>query len=137
MPDHKLYNTPLLKKIGIKENQNLLVLNSPEFIQALLDKEKFNYHHKANPLVPYDLIWLFTNKTGPLESGLKSLRKLMTSSGVIWVSWYKKSSGLSTELNEDMIRDTALALDLVDIKVASVDESWSALKLVIPIAKRK
>lgn len=137
MPDQKLYNTPLLKKIGVKENQNLLILNSPEFIQSLLDEEKFNYHRKAKPLVTYDLIWLFTNKSGHLESGLKSLRKLITTSGVIWISWYKKSSGLTSELNEDIIRDTALALDLVDIKVASVDESWSALKLVIPIAKRK
>lgn len=137
MPDHKLYNTPLLKKIGIKENQNRLVLNSPEFIQSLLDRENFNYHRKAGPSVQYDLIWLFTNKISPLESGLKSLRELITLSGVIWVSWYKKSSGLFSELNEDIIRETALALDLVDIKVVSVDASWSALKLVIPIAKRK
>jgi len=56
--------------------------------------------------------------------------------GIIWVSWYKKSSRLISELNEDIIRDTALALDLVDIKVASVDPSWSALKLVIPLNKR-
>ncbi|MBK7370939.1 MAG: hypothetical protein IPJ09_05785 [Saprospiraceae bacterium] len=55
---------------------------------------------------------------------------------MIWVSWHKKASKKPTEINEDMIRATALALDLVDVKVASVDDTWSALKMVIPIKSR-
>ncbi|MDZ4708215.1 MAG: hypothetical protein SH818_07390 [Saprospiraceae bacterium] len=136
MSGQQLYNTPLLKKIGAKENQHLLVLNPPSFIRELLIGEKLVFQTQADTSKKYDLIWLFTNKVRELESGLKSLRLMLNPPGIIWVSWYKKSSRLISELNEDIIRDTALALDLVDIKVASVDPSWSALKLVIPLNKR-
>jgi hypothetical protein len=57
--------------------------------------------------------------------------------GMIWVSWYKKSSGIATDITEDTIRDTALPLGLVDIKVCAVDDTWSGLKLVIRKANRK
>ena len=136
MSGHQRYNTPLLKKIGVKENQLMLVLNAPSFIMDLLTGEKIVFQTQVSASNKYDLIWLFTNKVGELESGLKSLRSILNPTGMIWVSWYKKSSRLNSELNEDIIRDTALALALVDIKVASVDPSWSALKLVIPINKR-
>ena len=56
---------------------------------------------------------------------------------VIWVSWYKKSSGIKTDLTEDVIRDYALKNSLVDVKVCAVSEIWSGLKLVVPLSKRK
>jgi hypothetical protein len=54
----------------------------------------------------------------------------------IWVSWYKKSSGITTNLTEDVIRNFALKNDLVDVKVCAVSDVWSGLKLVLPISKR-
>jgi len=56
---------------------------------------------------------------------------------VIWVSWYKKSSGIATDVTEDVIRNYALKNNLVDVKVCAVSEVWSGLKLVVPLAKRK
>ena len=55
----------------------------------------------------------------------------------IWVSWYKKSAGIPTDITEDVIRDYALKNDLVDVKVCAVSDRWSGLKLVVPVAKRK
>lgn len=85
----------------------------------------------ANHPPPWDFVHLFINKTEEMEESIKQIRHQITSSGMIWVSWYKKSSGLASEINEDIIRDTALQLGLVDIKVCSVSAEWSALKLVI------
>jgi hypothetical protein len=55
---------------------------------------------------------------------------------ILWVSWYKRSSGIATDMNEDFIRNFALQNNLVDVKVCAVTEQWSGLKLVIPVAKR-
>ena len=55
---------------------------------------------------------------------------------IVWVSWYKKASGIATDLTEDVIRNFALQHNLVDIKVCAVNEQWSGLKLVVPLAKR-
>jgi len=136
MSVHKVYNTPLLKKIGIKTDQSILVLEAPDSILQLLDSENLNYEWTVQPFKKYDLIWLFTNTLEVMESSLKNLRDQIVPNGMIWVSWYKKSSKLPSELNEDYIRATAFALDLVDIKVASVDQHWTALKLVVPVDKR-
>ncbi len=70
------------------------------------------------------------------DYGLKKSRRIIAANGMIWVSWHKKASKKPTDINEDMIRATALALDLVEVKVASVDDTWSALKMVIPIKSR-
>ena len=60
----------------------------------------------------------------------------MNTSAIVWVSWYKKSSGIQSDLSENIIRDFALQHDLVDIKVCAVSNEWSGLKLVVPLAKR-
>ena len=54
----------------------------------------------------------------------------------VWVSWYKKSSGIYTDLSENIIREFALQNNLVDVKVCAVSEAWSGLKIVVPLAKR-
>ena len=77
-----------------------------------------------------DLIHFFTNSLKELEQKLPQLMKEIKKDGTIWVSWYKKSAKKPTELTETEIRDTALAIGLVDVKVCAVDEEWSGLKLV-------
>ena len=77
-------------------------------------------------------IWhLFTKKKSELEKHLKVARTRIISDGMVWVSWPKKSSGIPSEVTEDTVREIALPLGLVDVKVCAVDETWSGLKLVI------
>jgi hypothetical protein len=85
-----------------------------------------------------DLIHLFVTDKADFEKGMKKVTALArkNTSIAIWVSWYKKSSGIKTDITEDTIRDYALENGLVDIKVCAVSDIWSGLKLVVPVAKR-
>lgn len=127
--------TPLWKKLGYKEHFEVLIINEPasyhKWIQPLPEGIKFG---ESDHL---DLVHLFTNSIVELEEGLLSFQKRIKQNGKIWVSWYKKASKLPTEINEDIIRDTSLAIGLVDVKVCSINEQWSALKMVIPLKLRK
>ena len=76
-------------------------------------------------------VHLFATKRQTLEKELKRLRKLVADIGVVWVSWPKKSSGVTTDITEDVIREVCLPLGFVDVKVCAVDETWSGLKLMI------
>lgn len=76
-------------------------------------------------------VHLFTDSKSALKTKLQRLRKIVASDGVIWVSWPKKSSGVETDVSEDVVREIALPMGLVDIKVCAVDEIWSGLKLMI------
>lgn len=67
---------------------------------------------------------------------MKKIKKNMKPTAIIWVSWYKKSAGIPTDITEDVIRNYALRNDLVDVKVCAVSDIWSGLKLVVPLAKR-
>lgn len=85
----------------------------------------------------YDVVHLFTNRAKTVEKILIKFKSQIVQNGMIWVSWYKKSSKKQTEVNENLIRNRALALNLVDVKVVSINQEWSALKLVIPLKFRK
>ncbi|MEO5583643.1 MAG: DUF3052 family protein [Saprospiraceae bacterium] len=136
MSGHKEYDTPLLKKIGIKPNQKILLVNPPSFILETLRNDSILFDLDSTSIADYELIWIFVNTIQSMETALNTLKDKIISNGMIWVSWFKKSSGMKSELYENMIRDTALSLGLVDVKVASLDQAWSALKLVIPLNKR-
>jgi hypothetical protein len=136
MSVHKIYNTPLLKKIGAKENQHIIVIDAPEFIIRQLNDASIRFNLVQDKKIRYDLVWAFINNVPRLESCLRRYKTNIAANGMIWISWYKKASGQPSELNENIIRDTALSLDLVDVKVVSVDDQWSALKMVIPLNKR-
>lgn len=127
--------TPLAKKLGYKEQFNALLVGAPKDYMKLVSPLPDGVQFTESG--PYDLIHFFVNDVDTLENGLKKYRENIVSNGMIWVSWYKKASKKPTEIIEDTIRDTALALDLVDIKVCSINDDWSALKLVIPVSMRK
>ena len=78
-----------------------------------------------------DMVHLFTNSRDELFRDLPKRMRLIRPDGSIWVSWYKKAAKLPTEITEDTVREAALPLGLVDVKVCAVDEKWSGLKLVI------
>ena len=85
-----------------------------------------------------DLVHLFVKNNKEFEAEMKKLKPVCKKNPAItiWVSWYKKSAKIPTDITEDTIRNYALKNDLVDVKVCAVSDIWSGLKLVVPLAKR-
>lgn len=136
MPAAGYSGTPLLKKLGIKEGWKIRLIGAPADYFHWLDANLSGQLCTARE-VP-DLIHVFAASAKDFEGAMRSV---LAAAGknrqlVVWVSWYKKSSGKATDLTENFIRDYALANGLVDIKVCAVSEEWSGLKLVVPVAKR-
>ncbi len=146
--------TPLAKKLGIKEGMTVAVVDAPENYAELVGPlpvgvrvfsgtaddmvaayTPFRDAPAATPPAPgsdpADILHLFTNTRDGLFRGLADAKHRIKQNGAIWVSWYKKAAKLPTEITEDTIREAALPLGLVDVKVCAVDEKWSGLKLVI------
>ena len=128
--------TPLLKKLGMTPQMKVFLINEPENYYELLETNITDQVCKKNDTP--DLIHLFVRNNKEFESEMKKLKSAYKKNPkiIIWVSWYKKSAGISTDVTEDTIRNYALKNDLVDIKVCAVSNEWSGLKLVVPIAKR-
>lgn len=129
-------NTPLLKKLGISPQMKVMLLNAPDNYFEWLGADISN-QVAAKGEVP-QLVHLFAKNTAEFTKEMKNILRLAASNtGLItWVSWYKKSSGIQTDLSENFIRSFALGHNLVDVKVCAVSEAWSGLKLVVPLAKR-
>lgn len=124
--------TPLAKKLGIKEGMTVLIVNAPDDYDEILEPLPEGVEIARDILSgPVDVLHLFTNTRDGLFSGLADARAKIIQNGSIWVSWYKKAAKLPTEITEDTIREAALPLGLVDVKVCAVDDKWSGLKLVI------
>lgn len=128
--------TPLLKKLGLRDDLRVRLLHQPadyyEWLRADISGQV------AAPGQVPDWVHLFASSQTVFEKEMRSLAKVWKANPriVIWVSWYKKSSGIATDLTEDLIRGYALKNGLVDIKVCAVSECWSGLKLVVPLNKR-
>lgn len=123
--------TPLAKKLGIKENSTVVVINAPDNYDYLLAPLPNGVRIVEKPVSNADTVQFFTNSRDELARGLSKYKDTIKQDGAIWVSWYKKAAKLPTEITEDVVRDVALPIGLVDIKVCAVDEKWSGLKLVI------
>ncbi len=122
--------TPLVKKLGIREGYSLLVINAPD-----------NYFELVNPLPPnvqianrnesnLDVIHYFEKSLSMFEERFIHLKKQLNKNGMMWISWPKRNSGISTDMNRDLIREFILQSELVDVKVCAIDETWSGLKFV-------
>jgi len=123
--------TPLTKKLGIKADFTILLINAPDNYAELLDPLPAGVSLAPEFSSDIDLVHLFTNSSDELFRKLDQTRKFIRQNGSIWVSWYKKAAKLPTEITEDTVREAAFPLGLVDVKVCAVDEKWSGLKLVI------
>ncbi len=124
--------TPLWKKLGYKDGAGAFVDGGPAGYAALLElpaEIRVKWLSAAGKGMP--LAHLFSSKRTHLGARLRAYRRQIAPDGVIWVSWPKKSSGVATDITEDVIRELAFPLGLVDIKVCAVDQVWSGLKLVI------
>lgn len=129
--------TPLAKKLGIVAGSALFVANAPEDYRELLEPWPDEVRMLARPSTKVDVAHLFAISRVALESQLRKCRKAMRDDATVWVSWPKKSSKLATDITEDTIREIALPMGWVDIKVCAVDAVWSGLKLVVRREHRK
>jgi len=122
----------ITQKLGIKPGFCIFVSGAPkaysEIVGDLPDGARLASRLKA----PLDMAHVFATKTAGLADKLSICREAIAPDGMIWVSWPKKSSRVVTDLSDIVVRETALPLGLVDIKVCAIDETWSGLKFVIP-----
>jgi hypothetical protein len=129
--------TPLAKKLGIKAGANICLSHAPKDYGGLVAPLPDGVRLVGRVSEATDLIHIFVTRRKDLESGLKSTLKAMRPDAAVWVSWPKKASGVATDITEDTIRDVALPMGLVDIKVCAVDDIWSGLKLVVRRSARR
>ena len=130
--------TPLPQKLGIKENHQVAILGAPADFAKTLGALPTGaaVTTKATGKALYDVFVVFVNKRADLVAAIAKLRKHMQPAAGLWIAWPKKSSGVTTDITEDTIREVALPTGLVDNKVCAIDETWSGLRLVIRRANR-
>jgi hypothetical protein len=133
---------PLHEKLGYKPGSTIAFVALPTDLNDLTGSVEFGKVARrqdwSRPLGPgtYDAIHAFTKSRAELAAGLQKLRRHLKADGMIWISWPKKSSKVPTDVTEDVVRAEALKLDLVDVKVAAIDDTWSGLKLVVRVDRR-
>ena len=135
--------TPLVKKPGLKAGAAGLVLHTPQEYAALLGeippgaRLDSDWPHECDALAAmYDFIHYFTRDRATLEQDFPALKAALKPDGVLWISWPKGKSRLAANLNENQVREIGLAHQLVDVKVAAIDEDWSGLKFVYRLKDR-
>ena len=123
--------TPLSKKLGYKAGLRICTPGAPSNYRKLLAPLPDGIEFQARVAKTTDVVHLFTTSKAELAKNLLSWLKVLGPDAAIWVSWPKKTSKVATDITEDTIREVALPMGLVDIKVCAVDETWSGLKLVL------
>jgi hypothetical protein len=126
----------LVQKLGIQPGFCIFVDGAPAAYGDIVGKLPAAVTVAARLKAPLDMVHLFATEAAGLAGRLRAFRAAIAPDGMIWVSWPKKSSGVATDLTDVVVRDTALPLGLVDIKVCAIDEIWSGLKFVIPKDQR-
>jgi hypothetical protein len=129
--------TPLVRKLGIKQRTKFAILDAPvgylDKLGTLSEDVILTRSLNGQP----NVIQIFSKDKGDLEKKFLASKKVMKQNGAIWVSWPKRSSTVRTELSEHNVREIGLRNGLVDVKICSVDETWSGLKFVRRVRERK
>jgi hypothetical protein len=123
--------TPLASKLGLKPGMSVHVAREPEGYRDWLAPLPAGLGFLQRWSAEAELVHLFADRRSELAAGLRRCREQLAPDAVVWVSWPKKSSKVPTDITEDVIRELALPLGFVDIKVCAVSEVWSGLKLVV------
>ncbi|TGP48211.1 DUF3052 family protein [bacterium M00.F.Ca.ET.230.01.1.1] len=129
--------TPLPAKLGLKDGMIAAFIALPPELDELTEAVSFAGVDRLSKWSAisgnrkYDAVHAFTRHCAEIEDGLAGIETAIKRDGMVWVSWPKKASKVPTDVTEDVIRSEALKRDLVDVKVAAVNEIWSGLKLVI------
>jgi hypothetical protein len=136
--------TPLAAKLGFRDGMSAAFIALPPARFGLADAVAFasidrlsDWSQAATATKKYDAVHAFTRHRAEIDDHLAGLQSAIRPDGMIWVSWPKKASKVPTDATEDVVRGAALRLDLVDVKVAAVDDVWSGLKLVIRKERRQ
>jgi hypothetical protein len=124
---------PLFEKLGIKKNYKIRLINPPENYFTLLGTSNLSL---VEAEVKADFIHCFIKTENELNEQLPELKSQVEKNGMIWISWPKKTAKIPTDVNENNIRNCALKIGLVDVKVCAVDKTWSGLKLVYRLKDR-
>lgn len=127
---------PIVQKLGIKPGFCIFADGAPIAYDKLVGALPPGASVRATPKPPLDMVHLFATRAAGLAAKLRAYRRAIAPDGMIWVSWPKKSSGVASDLSDIVVRETALPLGLVDIKVCAIDDVWSGLKFVIPKDQR-
>jgi hypothetical protein len=127
--------TPLVKKLGIKPGFNIAFVNAPSGFADELDLPS-DVSINSRSSKPLDFAQLFVTSEKELKTKFSQYAKRLNASGMLWVSWPKKSSGVTTDLSEGIVRAIGLAAGLVDVKICAVDDVWSGLKFVVRLQDR-
>jgi hypothetical protein len=127
--------TSLVKKLGIKPGANIAFISAPPDYANELDlPAEVTVNSRSGK--PLDFAQLFVKRETELKRKFSAYAKRLNASGMLWVSWPKKSSGVSTDLSENVVREIGLTAGLVDVKICAVDEVWSGLKFVYRLKDR-
>lgn len=120
--------TPLMRKLGVREGYRVCLDNAPDDVELRWPADVKVTRRITG--APVDLCWSFCPDRARLERRIDQLIAHTVVDGTVWVSWPKRSSGRQTDLDENVVRAIGLAAGVVDVKVAAVDDTWSALKFV-------
>lgn len=129
--------TPLPKKLGIKDGFRACLLSAPADVRAELKKDLARCTVVNDSTGTLDFAMIFTKSKSELATEFSRVSKLLAPAGMLWISWPKKSSGIATDLDENVVRDIGLAVGLVDVKVCAVTDVWSGLKFVRRLRDRQ
>jgi len=128
--------TPLPKKLGIKNGFHICLVKAPAEVRGELREAMSSCEVLSGPRGPLDFVMFFTKSHTELSREFSRLAKELATAGMLWVSWPKKSSGVATDVDENVVREIGLAAGLVDVKVCAVTEIWSGLKFVRRVRDR-
>jgi hypothetical protein len=125
--------TPLPRKLGIGEGDEVALIGAPEWLEDLLGEvpSVARLHTDLDGDALFDVIVVFVSWRAELEAELDRLRDHMAPACGLWVAWPKKAAKVPTDMSDDVVREVALPTGLVDNKICAIDETWSALRLVI------
>jgi hypothetical protein len=126
----------IVQKLGIKPGFCIFIDGAPTLYETIVGKLPGGANLVVRPKASLDMVHLFVTEAAMLDKKLIAYRGAIAPDGMIWVSWPKKSSRITSDLTDVVVRDIALAKGLVDIKVCAIDEVWSGLKFVIPKDRR-
>jgi len=130
-------NTPLPKKLGVKENQKIALISAPLNFERELGVLPESTKLVKRLVAPLDLVLFFVDREKTLAKQFPELATKLSSNGMIWIAWPKKSSGVPTDLIFERVQRIGLDCGLVDVKICAIDDIWSGLKFVIRLKDRK
>jgi hypothetical protein len=124
-------DTPLAKKLGVTERSRIFAVGAPSDYRAMLQPLSASVQLATSLDASVDIVHIFTTRRSELSQALAVFRDKLRPTAMVWVSWPKKSAKVPSGISEDTVRELALPIGFVDVKVCAVDDVWSGLKLVV------